>query len=222
MQRLLSLVLLIILSVCGHAQFAYRMHANILTQTRLPDSTFQVSKGKINYDINHRKIIFDFSFPEKEKVILFDTLMYRYVNDTLVEETRNYLVPEQSFFHYILTENISNYGYDQTVFKTGGTERQGDLVITTWLAPEQLHEIVTKVLVATRRKQLYSVSILGPDEEVINRQILKNYELIGGIEVPHEILMATYLDRGTTYQIIKLDNVILNEPGNDQKYNHAF
>ena len=56
----------------------------------------------------------------------------------------------------------------------------------------------------------------------MNRQILKKYQWIDSIEVPHEILIATYTDSGTMYQIISLKNVILNEEGNDNAYNHQL
>ena len=48
---------------------AYRLKADIFTKIRLPDSTFQVSKGKLLYDMNFKKIIFDFTLVEHIKEI---------------------------------------------------------------------------------------------------------------------------------------------------------
>lgn len=206
----------------GQAQHAYRLKADILTKTRLPDSTFQVSKGVIHYDQNIKKIIFDFSFPDKEKVVLFDTLMFRYRDGKLLEKTSSFLIPDQSFFHFILNGNLSNYGFDQANFQAKGSEKKKDLVITTWLPPDHIKKYVSKVLVATRNKQLYSITMMGPEEKVLNRQILKDYRLVNGQLIPHEVLMATYLDEQVMYQIITLDHVILNEEANHQHYNHAL
>lgn len=219
-KRLVFLFLLFCFTLNVQAQFAYRMSADILTKTRLPDSTFQISKGKIHYDQNYRKIIFDFTFPQREKVVLFDTTMFRFVDDKLVETSQNMLIPHQSFFHYILSGNISNYGFDQSNFTAIKTERQKDLIVTTWEPPEDLQVLVSKVQVATKNKQLYSVTIVDNEGKVMNRQILKNYHLIDGIDIPHEILMASYFEQSPMYQIITLDNVVLNEPGNDYKYDH--
>ncbi len=219
-KRLILLLLLFCFTLSVQAQFAYRMRADILTKTRLPDSTFQISKGIIHYDQNYRKIIFDFTFPQKERVVLFDTTMYRFSGDTLSEVSRNMLIPDQSFFHYILSGNISNYGFEQSNFTAINTERQKDMVVTTWLPPKTLQTMIAKVQVATRNKQLYSVTIFDAQGEVMNRQILKNYQLIDGIDIPYEILMAMYIDNSAMYQIITLDNVVLNEPGNDYKYEH--
>ena len=204
----------------GYAQFAYRLKAEILTKTRLPDSTFQISKGQIHYDQNIKKIIFDFTFPEKEKVVIFDTLMYSFRNAILFQKSKSMLVPEQSFFQFILSGNMTNYGFDKSNFKVQGAEKSKDMIVTTWIPPDGLKKYISKVLVATKNKQLYSVTLLDAKEKVINRQILKSYKIINGMDIPHEVLVATYLESGSMYQIITLNNVIINEPGNNKNYDH--
>jgi hypothetical protein len=196
------------------------MSADILTKTRLPDSTFQVSKGKLFYDQNYKKIIFDFTFPQKEKIVLFDTIMYTFRADTLYSKSPNLLIPDQSLFHFILKGKMANYGLDQTNFEMKGFEKKNDMVITTWIPPEFLKKIISKVLVATKNKLLYSVTMVDVNGKVMSRQILKNYKLIQGLDIPSEILIATYLERGNIFQIITMDNVVLNEPKNDKKYDH--
>ena len=206
----------------GFSQQAYRLNAEILTKTRLPDSTFQISKGVIHYDKNIKKIIFDFSFPEKEKVVLFDTLLFKYRAGKLVEKTTSFLIPDQSFFHFILNGNMANFGFDQANFEAKGIEKKKDQVITTWLPPDHIKKYISKVLVATKNKQLYSITVMGSEGKVLNRQILKNYHNINGHDIPYEVLIATYLDDEVMYQVITLDKVILNEAGNNQNYNHAL
>jgi hypothetical protein len=203
---------------------AYRLKADIFTKTRLPDSTFQVSKGKLFYDTNYKKIIFDFTFPQKEQIVLFDTVMYTFRADTLFKRSPNLLIPNQSLFHFILLGKMANYGLDQTSFEMKGVEKKGDLVITTWIPPQQLQKMISKVLMATKNKLLYSVTMLDGDGKVLSRQILKNYKLIQGIDIPSEILIATYLknNKGNIYQIINMENIVINEPKNNQQYNHEL
>lgn len=220
--KFIFLILFSSILFAANAQYNYRIKANILTKTRLPDSTFQISKGQIHYDQNIKKIIFDFTFPEKEKVVLFDTLMFRFRNDTLVEKNKNFLIPEQSFFHFILSGNLSNFGFDEANFEAKGIEKKKDLIITTWLPPESLEKFISKVLVASKNKQLYSITLMGPEGKILNRQILKDYHLINGVSIPYEVLIATYLDGSAMYQVITLDNVILNEVGNDENYNYEI
>lgn len=221
-QKPLILFLLLIVFQMGHAQMAYRLKADILTKTRLPDSTFQISKGVIHYDKNIKKIIFDFSFPEKEKVVLYDTVMFRYREGKLIEKSSSFLIPEQSFFHFMLSGNISNFGFDEANFEAKGIEKKKDMVITTYIPPENVKAYLSKILVATKNKQLYSITMMGPHENVINRQILKNYHIINGLEIPYEILIATYLDEKVMYQVITLDHVVLNEEQNNDSYNYEF
>lgn len=219
MKRFYFILIFIQISFSVFSQQAYRINADILTKTRLIDSTFQVSKGKLYYDINYRKIIFNFTFPRKEQYVLFDTTIYVFEKNELQRTNFNYLIPGQSFFHFILSGNMANFGLNESNFKATNFKKEKDLVITTWEAPSHVKSILSKILIATKNKQLYSVTIFNGDEKVINRQILKNYQLIDGFEIPTEILVATYLSNGTMYQIINLSNVVLNQAGNDELYN---
>ena len=222
MQKTIFLFLLFWISIHANAQYAYRLNADILTKTRLVDSTFQVSKGKVYYDMNAKKIIYDLKFPHKEKIVLFDTLMYTFNEQGLQSKTLNYLLPEQSIFHFMLTGNLDNYGLYESNFTATAVEQQKDLVITTWYPPEQMKSILSKIQIATKNKLIYSITMFDGEEQIINRQILKQYQYIEGINIPTEILLATYLSQGTVYQIITLNNLIINEKGNDQNYNHGL
>lgn len=150
MKKLIFASVVFLLSLSANAQFGYRLKGDILTKTRLPDSTFQVSKGQIHYDKNVKKIVFDFTFPEKEKVVLFDTLLFQYRDDTLIAKSKNFLIPEQSFFHFILSGNLSNYGFDEANFEAKGIEKKKDLIITTWIPPDAVKKYLSKVLVASK------------------------------------------------------------------------
>ncbi|MCF8357483.1 MAG: hypothetical protein K9H26_01905 [Prolixibacteraceae bacterium] len=216
--KIVLLIVFCFLGMLGHAQYAYRIEANIFTKTRLADSTFQISKGTLFYDKNIKKIIFDFTFPEREKVVLFDTIMYTFRADTLYSKSLNLLIPDQSLFHFMLSGKMANFGLDEANFEMKGFEKKKDMIITTWIPPEHMKEIISKVLIATKNKLLYSVTMVDAEGEVMNRQILKNYEFIQGIEIPSELLIATYAKSGTIYQVINLDNIILNDPENDANY----
>lgn len=221
-KKILLFCLFLAFGVMGYSQYAYRIKADIFTKTRLPDSTFQVSKGKLCYDVNNKKIIFDFTFPQKEKIVLFDTIMYTFRKDTLFSRDKNFLIPDQSLFHFMLMGKISNYGLDQANFEMIGVDKKKDMIIATWMPPESMKNMISKVLVTTKEKLLYSVTMIDAKGKVLNRQILKNYKLIQGLEIPSEILIATYLDRGNIYQIINMDNIILNETKNNGDYDQKL
>jgi len=218
-KKTLFILFFIIVSFSAFSQMAYRMKADILTKTRLVDSTFQVSKGKLFYDKNYRKIIFDFSFPQKEKIVLFDTLMYNFREDTLFSLNKNLLIPDQSLFSFILAGKMSNYGLEDTKFTIKGFEKKEDMVITTWLPPDPLKKFFSKVLIATKNKLLYSITVVNKEGKVINRQILKKYITQQGIDVPSEILIATYPEKGgSIYQVINMENIVINEQKNNNLY----
>ncbi len=218
-RKFLFSILLISISVVGFSQMAYRMKADIFTKTRMPDSTFQVSKGKLLYDKNYKKIIFDFSFPQKETIVLFDTIMFTFKGDTLFSKDKNLLIPDQSLFNFILLGKMANYGLEETKFTMKGFEKKNDMVITTWIPPDPLKKFFSKVLIATKNKLLYSITVVNEDGKVINRQILKKYVSQQGIDVPSEILIATYPEKGgSIYQVINMQNIVINEQKNNDLY----
>ena len=64
---LISLLLFCLLGGLARAQLAYRIEADIFTKTRLADSTFQISKGKLFYDKNIKKSSSILPFPNGKK-----------------------------------------------------------------------------------------------------------------------------------------------------------
>ena len=203
------------------AQQAYRLKADFMMKVKRADSTFNLSKGKVYYDRNIRKLTFDVAFPEKEIYVSKDTILYTFVCDTLKQQTTSPIIPEHSYFNFILNDKFNSYGLEESSFSVGNIERNKDLVITTWNPPEAMQHVIGKILIGTKNKRLYSVIIQNTNFEIINRQIFKNYVHIKGTDIPSEVLNVTYLDSGgKLYQIISLSNIVLNEDSESKLYNY--
>lgn len=220
MYRTLFVVFFAIICACsGYAQNSFRFKAEITTKIKNTDGTFQYTKGSAFYDRNVKKIIYNLTFPQKEIFVSIDTLVYKYVNNNLASVVGNPIKPEYSIYHFILNNDISDFGLKKSSFSVGNVEKVDDLIITKWVPPVGNASFFGNIIVSTKSKRLNSVLIYDAKGVLVNRQIYKNYKSVNGIEIPTEILTVSYIGGVKKYQIVEFKNVVINEAGNDSRYN---
>ena len=207
----------------GYLSFAqntgtYRLKADITIKVKNTDDTFQFTKGKVFYDLNTQKIIYDIAFPEHQTYVTQDTLLYCYSGDTLQSVIHSPLKPEFSVFHFILNGHLADFGLHNSHFSISNVEKIDDLIVTTWSPPPGVSSPIGEIFISTKDKKLHAVLIHDPDGQIMNRQIFKNYAYIDGANIPQEILSVSYIHGQKMYQIIQFDHVILNEDGNNEMY----
>lgn len=202
----------------GYGQNAYRFKADITLKIKNPDSTFQYTKGVVRYDKNYKKIVYDISFPQKEEYVSADTLIYKYQNNRFISAKGNPLKPEFSIFHFILNNDISDFGLKSSAYRITSIEKSNDLIITKWAAPESPDFPLGNIIISSKNKRLETVVIYSRKGEILSRQIFKKYVFNNGIEIPTEILAVNYFQGKKTYQIIQFSKIAVNEQGNDLDY----
>jgi hypothetical protein len=209
------------LTIIGsYAQSSYRIKADITIKIKNQDSTFQYTKGTVRYDRNIKKVIYNITFPQKETYVSVDTLVYKFQDGKLISTQGSPLKPEFSIFHFMLNNDITDFGLKNSSFRATNIEKAGDLIITKWTAPALPNFPLGNILVTSKDKRLQSVIIHGTKGEIISRQIFKKFTFINGIEIPTEILAVNYFSGRKTYQIIQFDHIQINESGHDPDYNY--
>jgi len=202
----------------GYCQNFFRFKADITIKVKNPTGVIQYTKGTVFYDKNVKKVLYSISFPEKENYVSVDTLIYKFINRQLVSKQGNPLKPEFSIFHFILNNNLPDFGLKNSSFKISNVEKSKESIITKWLPPKNTNFPLGKILIATIDKKLQSVLIYNKKDELISRQVFKNYSFINGMEVPNEILTVGYFADKKNYQMIEFSNVQINESGHDKDY----
>ena len=221
MTRKIFLFCIFYLTIIGsYSQSSYRIKADITIKIKNQDSTFQYTKGTVRYDRNIKKVLYNISFPQKETYVSVDTLVYRFQNGKLISTQGSPLKPEFSIFHFMLNNDISDFGLKNSSYRATNIEKSGDLIITKWTAPALPDFPLGNILVSSKNKRLQSVIIEGKKGEIISRQIFKKFTFINSVEIPTEILAVNYFSGRKTYQIIQFDNVQINESGHDSDYNY--
>lgn len=218
-KTILLLTVLMITAISAWCQESYRIRADIVMKVKNPDSTFQLTRGNVCYDLNYKKIVYRITFPQQETYVSIDTLVYRYEGNKQVSVTGNPVKPEYSIYHFILNNDIADFGLKKSNFRAGSVEKSGDLVITKWIPPPGAVSYFGDIIVSSKNKRLNTVLIYNAKKELVSRQIYKSYQTVNGVEIPAEILSVSYGNGKKLYQIIDFRNIIVNETGHDTDYN---
>jgi hypothetical protein len=212
-------LLIFILSLTeGKGQGFYRFKSEITIKVKDQHGVIQYTKGTVNYDKNIKKLQFNISFPQKEFYVSVDTIICKFQNNKLISRQNNPLKPEFSIFHFILNNDLSDFGLKNSNYSITNVEKSNDLIITKWSPPAIPNFPLGTILVSSKNKRLQSVLINSKSGELLNRQIYKKYSFVNGIEIPSEILSVSYLAGAKTYQIIEFDKIQINEQGHDSDY----
>lgn len=217
-KTLLILIFFYFLCFEGYCQNSYRFKSEITIKVKNLNGEFQYTKGIVHYDKNIKKLLFNISFPQKEFYVSADTIICKYQDNKLISVQSNPIKPEFSIFHFILNNDISDFGLKNSNFSITNIEKSNDLIITKWSPPSIKDFPLGNILVSTKNKRLQSVLIHNKDGELLSRQIYKKYSFVNGVEIPSEILSVSYFASVKTYQIIEFDKIQINEQGNDSDY----
>jgi hypothetical protein len=206
------------------AQNFYRMKAEFTIKEKMADGKQQLTMGVVYYDKNTKKIIYDIRFPEKKRLLLQDTSMYDIATEgikvgKLIKRQHNMLIPEFSMFHLVLNGELANFGLNKSFYAPKNVEKDGNMVITTWLPDAKMGKAFGKVMISNIDKKLNGVVIYNPKNEMVSKQVFRNYTTIKGCNVPQELVQILYLKEGKNYQVTTYKNIKINDTADEKIYN---
>ena len=212
----------------GQAQQFYRLRADVSIKEKLANGTSRLSVGTAYYDKLYGKIVYKFTFPQPETIIVQDTTVYRLDSKgKLLEVQKSIILPEFTIFHLALTNRLSDYGMkDPTyeLYKMTKAEKQGNKVISTWMpADPSLNQYLGKLLMSNVNKRLEAIAMYGPDGGLLSRQFFKEYKNTKGVEFPTKVTQLTYSTKstgGNTLQQTTYSNILIDQTDEDATYRH--
>lgn len=204
-----------------YAQF-YRISADFTIKEKKVDGTHSLTKGRVYYDINNEKIIYDITFPAEQNLVMKDTSMYLYRDGVLTDRQTVPNTNKFSVFHLSLNSHLDNYGLNNTGYKIEKVEKKDGMVMTTWLPPQNLRKVLGKVIVSQKDKQLFGVVFFDANNQIIGKQFYRNYRLVNGLNFPGEIVQVSIKEGKEFYKTTEFKNITINETQNDNKYNFSI
>jgi hypothetical protein len=218
--RLLALILFAFLVPFNSVgQHNFRIKSDFSIKEKTPDGTSKLIMGKVYYDKNYKKLIYDIAFPEKETIVIKDSTFYRFKDGKLKESKGTSNLNDFSIFHLSLNGNLSYYGLDKSVFELKNVENDNGLIISTWMPPAQFSKIVGKTMVSQKAKKLHGVVSFNPSNEILSKTFFKDYQNIKAIDFPQEMIQISYVNGKEFYKLTSFKNLVVDEMQNENIYN---
>ncbi|MCG6187509.1 hypothetical protein [Maribellus maritimus] len=205
------------------AQDYYRMRADFTIKIKRAEGQSNLTKGTIYYDKYAKELIYDISFPSKEKWVVQDSRIYKIKSGETYFTEEIPSVNEFTVFHLALNSSLEYFGLKEANFAVDKVEKKGDLVISYWKIPMQIQKMISNIALAKKGNQLHSVVIMGKNNQIINRQFFKDYIKIDGFEFPGTIVQIFYEEnQQENYQVMEFENIVLNDTENDSEYHYEL
>lgn len=217
----LAILFLIFSQIISYGQEYFRIEADFTVKVKKNDGSLNLTKGKVFYDKNYRELIYEISFPQKEKWVIKDTLLLIIRKDTLYKKTSIPSINEFTVFHLALNSNLSDFGLKNSIYKINKVEKKKDLVLSYWKIPNQ--QILDHVIVAKKDNKLESVVMIGNESKIISRQFFKNYEKVDAFEFPRQIIQILYDESGgESYHVTEFQKIKVNDLNSSNLYHSNY
>lgn len=204
------------------AQIYNRVEALVSIKTKYETGKGTLEMGKIYFDKKNKKLIYDFTFPEKQTVALLDTTMYVIKNGVLIGTQKISQFLESTLFNIILNGQLPNYGLKNSIiYKILKVEKDKDMVVTTWTYTGK-NKMLGNVLVSTKGKDLFGVVFYNIKGGVMSKQLFGKYITVSGLRFPTEITQVIYKDSKQIYQVTTFKKILLNNTQNAKFYNFVI
>lgn len=218
MKNIFIITFFLVLTTKGaSAQNFYRITGDFSIKGKSEKSS-QLVIGRFYYDKNQGKIIHENSFPEKETWVTSDTNLYKVVNNAIVQRQTIPNFNSFSIYHLVLSNKLSNFGLEGSVFTLENVEKEKDMVISTWIPNAKFKNLYGKVLLSTKNNNLIGIIFYNPEGKIVKKQFFEEYGLYNGIAFPGKVIEIVFVNDKEIYQVTTYKNILVNDTREDYKY----
>jgi hypothetical protein len=215
--------ILILIVVCfnglsnSNAQAYFRISADFtIKESNVKGKEFY--KGKVYFDKEFNKVIYQVSFPEKKTLVLVDTQMYVLVNNKIESQSFTPSTNKFTIFNLALSGDLKNYGLDKTGYYINSIEESEDQTIIEWLPPTGFEDKLGKVVLSLKNNQLFGIVLFKPNGEIMGKRFYQDYVSVKGLPFPKKVIQVSYLHGEEYYKITTFENIKIDELENDEMY----
>ncbi len=223
MYRTRLITILFILAVSNaFSQQHNRVKCDFSIKENLPDGTSNLTIGTVYFDKNHRKLVYNISFPKKTFQVLTDSFFYEVSNNKLSEKKQAANLLQFSIFNLALSSNLANYGLNTNgVFKLTDVSKEDSLVISTWEpSTAKLKELTGKVLISQKKRLLYGLVFFDNKDKILSKQFFTDYKNINGLNFPTQIIQINYINGKEYYKVTTYKDIVVNATNENEIYNY--
>ena len=203
------------------AQNFYRISGEFSIKGK-SESSAQLIMGRFYYDKNEKAIINVNIFPEKATWVTSDTNLYKIIDNAIVSRQTIPNFTPFSMYHMVLSNQLKNFGLEESIFKLENVESSDGLVISTWIPPKSLKKYYGKIMISSKDDKLFGIVFFNTDGVILKKQFFEDYLISSGLAFPGKITEITYSDNGKeSYQVTTYRNIVVNDHHDENLYHFA-
>jgi hypothetical protein len=217
---IIILKLLFPIFLCN-AQFYKRIEATYSVKEKLPDGSQYLQVGKVYYDATNKIIYYKITFPQKESLIVSDTLIVSINADGKKRTVKGEEMVSFSVFDILLKGDLPYYGLQNLLYQMMDVHNEDTLIVSTWVAFKSNLTSLPKIMLAQYNKKLYSFIGFNSKEEIVLKQFFENYQDIEGLAVPTKIVTFNYTDGKESIKWLSLSEIKVNNFDDNENYSRS-
>lgn len=217
--RTKALALLLLMCHLMVSQSHYRFSADYSIKEIDTNQTQKISLGKVYLDHQTKFLNFKQVFPDQKVYSFSDSVVIVSTGDTSFTGVAPKGLFQFTIYSLILTNQLDNYGLDDTKCKLINVSQKEGKVIREYVFLEGSNRKMH--LVKSDQDLIEVMLILNDEDEVISKSFLEEYHLIKGLMVPHRVVQFWYSpSRKVSKKISTLKHVILDQKTDNHHYSH--
>jgi hypothetical protein len=165
--------------------------------------------GKVSYDNHQNKAEYFLSFPQKERWVIQDSTLHKYVGDSLVTTKVLGQVNDFIMFKNILEYKDNDFGLSSAGFVITSVQESDEELIMEWEPPSAFKSFLKKVITHVKDNLLMGIVFYDVEEKEINKTFYENYQIIKDLPVPMKIVSQYSGNEQQLYKSITFDNVVV-------------
>jgi len=168
--------------------------------------------GTVIYDAKQNHSVYQIKFPEKERWVILDTMMYQIVNDSIKKNDTIPSLGQYSFFYVILNQELSDFGLKKAGYKPAEVWNEDGKTYSKWAPPAAFSEFMQPVILMQEKKLLSGIVFLDKEENHIGRFYFQDYEIKSGVPIPRKVYQIyTLPDGDELIRLMTFKNIKIND-----------
>ena len=196
------------------------MEAEFSIKKKNSDGDLMLTMGKVYFDNNLKKIIYNIEFPEPEILLITESFIYKIIDNNTVESIATKGAIGFSIFSLCLNGSLEYYGLKNTPYSLTQMEKDEQMIITTWQPPEQLEKVMGKFMLSQVDKKIQGLISFDPEGNIIGKQFFEEYQTVNGLDIPTKITHFIYMNDKEEHEVTTFKNIKLNNTENENFYNY--
>ncbi|HRD05908.1 MAG: hypothetical protein U0V54_12590 [Saprospiraceae bacterium] len=193
-----------------HAQKYHLFQAGFsIKEKRTGTEKSTLMMGKVSYDNHLNKAEYFLSFPQKERWVIQDSTLHKYVGDSLVNTKVLGQVNDFIMFKNILEYKDNDFGLSSAGFVITSVQESDEELIMEWEPPSTFKTFLKKVITHVKDNLLMGIVFYDVEEKEINKTFYENYQIIKDLPVPMKIVSQYSGNEQQLYKSITFDNVVV-------------